>query len=132
VDRQRRVNALCGRPRRPALRRGPDPARAEVAVEDPARVLGEAPAAIAVAAGDRAAERVIVFEDRERERAVVAAGRRVEAGRSLHEAPAVVLAAGARGGLEVHLFTRALADVRDEEIAGLAGGAGWPGGAQTV
>src|SRR5262249_59457036 len=131
-DRKRRVHQLRGRPCHPALRRGPDPSGAEVAVEEAARVLRKATAAVAVAAGDRAAERVIVFEDRERERAVVAAGRRVEAGRSLHEAPAVVLAAGARGGLEVHLFTRALADVRDEEIAGLAGGAGWPGGAQTV
>jgi len=131
-DRERRVHELSGRPRLAALRGRPDPARAEVAVEEAARVLRKPPAAITITAGDRAAERVIVLEHRQGQRSVVARGGRVEAGRALHAPPAVVLAAEARRRLEVHLFASALADVGDEQITGLSVEAEAPRVAQAV
>src|SRR4029077_17720984 len=47
-DRERGVHELSARPRLAALRGRPDPARAEVAVEEPAGVLRKAAAAIAI------------------------------------------------------------------------------------
>ena len=71
-----------------------------------------------------------VLEDRQHQAAVVAAARGVEALRPLHPPPAVVLAAAARGGLEVDLLDGVLADVADVEVARAAVEAEAPGVAQ--
>ena len=76
-------------------------------------------AAVDVAAGDRAAERVGVLGDREdvvrRRRAAGDA-----AVLALHDVPAVVAAARARVEFAVDLLVAILADVGDEEVAGRA------------
>src|SRR5439155_11023140 len=117
-DLERRVDELSTRPRLAALDPVPDAARAVIAVEVAPEELREAPAAIAVAPGDRAVvvRQVVVLEDGQRQRAVVTAARRVVAEGPLHAAPAVVLASRARGRLEVHLLPLVLTDVGDEEI----------------
>src|ERR1043165_7759363 len=102
------------------LRGAPDRARAIVAVEVDAAQPGETRAAIAIAAGDGAAEAVAVLEDRHGEADGRAVGRGVVAVRRFHQTPAVVLAAGAARGLQVDLFILVLADVGDPEVAGLA------------
>src|SRR5206468_49897 len=88
-DLERRVDELGARPRLPALDPVPDSARAVIAVEVAPEELRESPAAIAVAPGDRAAERMVILENRQRQRAVVTAARRAVAVGPLHEAPAV-------------------------------------------
>src|SRR5439155_18303005 len=117
-DLERRVDELSTRPRLAVLDPVPDAARAVIAVEVAPEELREAPAAIAVAPGDRAVvvRQVVVLEDGQRQRAVVTAARRVVAEGPLHAAPAVVLASRARGRLEVHLLPLVLTDVGDEEI----------------
>src|SRR3990172_8457664 len=72
-------------------------------------------AAVDIAAGDRAAEGVVVLGDRLDEPRLVAAGR--DAVTALHDVPAVVLPAERVAGLAVDLLPGALADVTDVEIA---------------
>ena len=92
---------------------------AVVAVEVRAAEVGHGAAAVHVAAGDRAPLAVIVLEDRQRHPRLIAAGaRRVAVPVALDDVPAVVLAAGAAGRLEVDFFEAVLADVADVEIAG--------------
>ena len=52
--------------------------------------------------------------------------------KTFHDTPAVVFAAGAVGGLEVHFFPGILAYISDVEVAGLAVEGETPGVAQTV
>ena len=95
----------------------PDAGRAVVGEDVGAAEPGDA-AAVAVAAGDRAVRvRVRVDQNRLHKGAGAAAG----AGDVAFPAvPPVILAAGARRGLEGDLFPEALADVRDEQVPGLA------------
>ena len=65
----------------------PDAARAVVAEEVDAGERGKRIAPVAVAAGDRAPERVVVLEHRQGQCAVVAAARGQVADRALHAAP---------------------------------------------
>src|ERR1051325_9198604 len=74
---------------------------------------------MAIAAGDGAAEGVAVFEDGHGQ-AGGGAAHGVVTVEAFHDGPAVVLAAGAAGGLEVDFFVDVLADVADPEVAGLA------------
>ena len=115
-----------GRPGVRLLRRGPDLARTEVAVEVEAREVGNRGAAVHVAARDGAAiVFVVVLEDGQRVRGIAAHGDRevapgvaaVAAQGPFHELPSVVLAAPARQGLKVDLLAGALSDVADVEVA---------------
>src|SRR5262245_52854052 len=120
ADAQRGVDELRGRPRAAVLARAPDDAGAEVAVEVGAGQRGELAAAVAVAAGNRALSgRVVVFEDRVGRHAHRALHGTVEDRRAFLGLPAVI-AAGDAGRLEIHLLARPLADVGDEQVAGLA------------
>src|SRR5262245_26429443 len=120
ADAQRGVDELRRRPRAAVLARAPDDADAEVAVEVGSDQRGELGPAIAVAAGDRALSgRVVVFEDRVGRNAQGALDGVVEDRRAFLGLPAVI-AAGDAGRLKIHLFARALADVGDEQVAGLA------------
>ena len=111
------------RARRARRQRGArDDARAVVAVQVGARELGQGGVAHDVAAGDRARGAVRVLDDRQD-------GSRRGAGRSVARigvqalvlVPAVVGArAVARGGGEVDLLVAVLADVADDEVAGVA------------
>jgi hypothetical protein len=118
---------------REQLLRGPD---AAVAGQPPeasrAEVAVVVDAAVRVAAGHGAAEVVVVLGDGIDQPAGVAVARRVEAARAFLEAPAVVLAAGARGRLEIDLLGLVLADVADVEVAGRAVEGDLPRVAQAV
>ena len=72
-----------------------------------------------------------VVQDGKDEAAGLAARPRLVTSRSFHAGPAVVLAAGAAGGLEVHLLAAVLAHVRDEEVARQPVEADAPGVAET-
>src|ERR1043165_1064508 len=120
ADGERRREHRPRGPRAVGLRGAPDRARAIVAVEVDATQPRETRAAIAIAAGDRAAEAVAVLEDRHGQAGGRAVGRGVVAVRRFHETPAVVLAAGAARRLQVDLFVLVLADVGHPEVAGLA------------
>src|SRR5207247_8527950 len=105
AGRGRRRRQRGARRRLVARGRTPDPARAEVAVEVAPSELREARATVAVAAGDRTSLRVVVLEDRQGQRPVVALARRVVAQGPLHPPPTVAFAARARGRLERPLLT---------------------------
>jgi hypothetical protein len=83
------------------------------------------------AADDRAAVDVVVLCHRRHQPRLVAR-LRLEAVRALHDAPAVVLAAAAGRGLEVDLLPLRLADVAEEQVAGLSVERVRPGVAQPV
>jgi hypothetical protein len=99
---------------------GQELAGAEIGEEVAPRDLGHRRPARDDAPRHRAAPRapgVLVLEDRQDERAGLAAGRRVVAAAPLHASPAVVLAPLGGGRLPVDLLPRPLADVPDEEVA---------------
>src|SRR5205814_569643 len=96
-------------------RQRPQPARAVVAEDvDPAE-RGGALAAVDVAAGDRAALAVVVLGDRRGQPRAVAAVA-LQAVGALHDRPAVVLAAGTAGRLEVDPLVAVLPHVADVEV----------------
>src|SRR5262245_52445854 len=121
---------LGARPR-VCCRHGPEElSRAVVAVDVHAIQLGKREAAIAVAADDGATDLVGIPEGRWHERAVVAAGRRIEAERTLHPGPPEVEAPRSARRDDVDLLVLVLSDVGDEQGTGPAVDAETPGVSQ--
>ena len=99
---------------------GPDLVGAVVSEEVGALQARDRRAAVDRATADRTAAAVAIRPDREGHRGRIWATAGVVGVVALVAAPAVVLAPGAGGGLEVDLFDRVLAHVRHVEVAGRA------------
>ena len=114
--------------------RSPDPPRAEVAIDVRARQLRNLCPSVAVSPYDRASSGtvrfMVIFEDWQRQGAVVAVGGRIKAVRPLHASPPVILPSPTASGREVYFLPRILADVANEQIASKSIEAESPGIAQ--